>query len=167
MEIGIQIYEKRIIMQFPYNEWHNRLEIYKTLFAFIKLRNLRCPPPIEVIIQILLEAYSKDPSFEIRGKCKIMIDSFENILHPQKESLTFKLQVENIINTTNSIEPQQTLKHKKPTESLQRKEDFHIFQSNIIDNSTVRISKASNGKESKFLPLEMLKTTYTVNFCAH
>ncbi|XP_034475598.1 proline-, glutamic acid- and leucine-rich protein 1 isoform X2 [Drosophila innubila] len=159
LEIGVQIYEKRIIMQYPYNDWHNRLEVYETLFAFISLRNLSYPPPTEIIIHMLIEAYSKDPRFEVRSRCKIMIDSIEKILHPQKESLIFKLHVENLISATKSVEPQKNVIYKNPIEALQKKENLNSFQSDTIDHTTVQISKSANGETSEFIPLGILKKT--------
>ncbi|EDW13905.2 proline-, glutamic acid- and leucine-rich protein 1 isoform X1 [Drosophila mojavensis] len=90
LENSAQIYEKRAWKENVYNEWTCRLELYKTLFTFIKLRNIPCPPPSEIVLTILEESSKKDPNSDIRICCKNMIASAEKTLHPQRESLIFK-----------------------------------------------------------------------------
>lgn len=90
LEVGVEMLQKQKLFENPYNDWHCRLELYKTLFVFISTRNFSYNPPTEIILYILEESCKHDPCFEISTNIRIMIESFERTLHPQKEGLIFE-----------------------------------------------------------------------------
>lgn len=90
LEVGVEMLQKQKLFQNPYNDWHCRLELYKTLFVFISTRNFPYHPPTEIILYILEESCKHDPCFEISTNLRIMIESFERTVHPQKEGLVFE-----------------------------------------------------------------------------
>lgn len=128
MEIGVEILQKQKLIQNPYNDWQCRLGLYKTLFAFISTRNFPYNPPSEIILYILEESRKSDPSFEICTSLRVMIDSIENTLHPQKDSLIFE-RVPEIIERTSLIGDSAQLKHNNTNfDNTELKENTDISE---------------------------------------
>ncbi|XP_023034129.2 proline-, glutamic acid- and leucine-rich protein 1 [Drosophila willistoni] len=82
------------------HDWKYRAEIYKTLTIIVQSRNFRCPPPTEIILYLLDETRSRDSSSEVRLWCQNLIDTIENMLHPQKESVFFKRDLRSSTSTS-------------------------------------------------------------------
>lgn len=112
MEIGVEMLQKQKMFQNPYNDWHCRLELYKTLFVFISTRNFPYHPPTEIILYILEESCKHDPCFEISTNLKILIESFERTLHPQKEGLIFE-RVPQIIKSASLVGESQKIERNE------------------------------------------------------
>lgn len=127
MEIGVEILQKEKPLQNPYNDWQCRLGLYKTLFAFISTRNFPYNPPSEIILYILEESRKSDPSFEICNSLRIMIDSIENTLHPQKESLIFERDPQ-IIERTSLIGDSLQIEHNTNFDNTELKENTDISE---------------------------------------
>lgn len=104
--------QKQKMFQNPYNDWQCRLELYKTLFVFISTRNFPYHPPTEIILYILEESCKHDPCFELRTNLRIMIESFERTLHPQKEGLIFE-RVPQIIAITSLVTESQQVERNE------------------------------------------------------
>lgn len=165
LEIGFQIVEKRIIVQKPYSDWKSRLEVYKTLFTFIRLRNIRFSQPTEIILHILKKAHNTDPSLKVRNKCKLMIDAFGNVIHPIKESFIIKFHAEKIQCASTSIKPQQNLIYKRQVDCSQNKEDFENYHLDKCNISTIKLSKSIYKRDSEFIPLGILHKTEKATTC--
>lgn len=124
MEIGVEILQKPKM----YNDWQCRLGLYETLFTFISTRNFPYNPPSEIILYILKESRKHDPCFEICTSLRIMIDSFENTLHPQKDSLIFERIAQIIESTSLAGELQQNEHNDANFDNIELKEKTEISE---------------------------------------
>ncbi|XP_062124055.1 proline-, glutamic acid- and leucine-rich protein 1 isoform X1 [Drosophila sulfurigaster albostrigata] len=154
LEIAVGIFENSTILQHPYNDWLCRLEIYKSLFTFTKLRNLPYPPPMEIYLHILNESYTKDPCLKLRTISKHMIKSIETILHSQKESLIFQLHVENMPNVKFQLFKRQSNgdieKNISHEETIESSESKIIISNNEICTDFIPTQKMHKSREIIF-----------------
>ncbi|XP_064556851.1 proline-, glutamic acid- and leucine-rich protein 1 isoform X2 [Drosophila montana] len=95
LETSVQIFQNSMRIQNPYNEWDCRLELYKTLLHFFKLRNIPCYLPTDIILYVLQESLKKDPSSDLRLSYKSLIASVEITVHPQRENINLKVDTQN------------------------------------------------------------------------
>lgn len=79
-----------------YSNTETRLALYNALHALVQCPHHLCPPPLQYALEVFRIAQTSDVNATIRQACGNHSRALEKILHPQKETLFFPTDVNEV-----------------------------------------------------------------------
>lgn len=96
VRLSIATVEGSLARDHLYFDVECRVNLYAVLNALVISPNHLCPPPVQYATAVLSAAQTTEPSLKLREQCASYLRTIEKILHPQKESLLFPVDTDEV-----------------------------------------------------------------------
>ncbi|XP_055371693.1 proline-, glutamic acid- and leucine-rich protein 1 [Condylostylus longicornis] len=96
INLCLTLFETRTSKISLYSNSLCREKLYENLSVLVVSPHCLCPPPTSMIIQLLIEGQTNDYCSRVRKCCTDRLIFLEKILHPQKHSLYFPPELNNM-----------------------------------------------------------------------